>query len=523
MKKILISIKKNYLAFSYKASVNNDTNMLINTNVISENELVFSDDYIEKNKKIVLCFIKELCEQYNIHIISFETNEMAKNLLELFSKNSFINTIYLFEENNLPYYICELLIKNSYLKKINCYNVPTFMIELLDRYNIEVVSRNEILFSSNFMEENNLNQFSKIFYKISIRLDLPISNNDLEDFKTFCKINKYLRTIHLQSVNVNDIEKIIEVLKENKNNKIKVLIHDNITDEKTIINLKKLNKRSKKNKISFKLVYSDDYLKSNLLNQTLVSILKICGLITSCLIITVVGYILYSNYQGMQKVAEIKDDIDKVIKDVDTNKIVDVINEENKDTGLTVSNDYIASLLTINNDTVGWLKVNNTNIDYPVVQTIDNDYYLTNNYYKEHDKAGWVFMDYRNNSKELNKNTIFYAHNRYSSGIMFGTLSNTLNKDWYLNADNLLIEFNTLYSSMKWKVFSIYKVDVTTDYLKTTFIDNESWHNFISLIKDRSIYNFEVEIKDEDKIITLSTCIGTNNQQRLVVHAVLTQ
>ncbi len=536
MKKILISIKKNYLAFSYKRNTNAMQKKLLNTNIISDNELVFSEDYIEKNFKIVAAFLKEICEQYNIHIISFQKNEMFNLLFDLFKKNPYIKVLYLFEETSLPYYIYEGIIKNNYIKQLNCYNVPTFMIELLDKHDIEVTSRNEILFTSHFMEENNLTQFSKIFYKISVKIKLPVSEKDLEDFETFCKINKYLRTIHLENTNIEDIDKILKILRKCKNGDIKLLIHDNIVDEKIISNLKKINKASKKYKISFKLVYSEDYLKNNVINQSVVSILKICGTIIGCLIFSVIGYVLYSNYDSMTKDVQLKKEINKVLEEGKTdeenpleekNEEVEedpiAESEEKKEPTLIISNQYLSSLLTINDDTVGWLKVNNTNIDYPVVQAEDNDYYLTRNFYKKNDKSGWVFMDYRNDSRELNKNTIFYAHNRFSNGVMFGTLQNTMKSDWYTNPNNQYIEFDTLYKKMKWKIFSIYKIEVTTDYLKTSFIDDESWLEFANMLKNRSIYNFGVEIKPEDKIITLSTCMGSNNQYRLVVHAVLEQ
>ena len=98
-----------------------------------------------------------------------------------------------------------------------------------------------------------------------------------------------------------------------------------------------------------------------------------------------------------------------------------------------------------------------------------------------------------------------------------------MKSNWYTNPDNQYIEFDTLYGKMKWRIFSIYKIDVTTDYLKTTFLDDASWLEFANMLKNRSIHNFGVEIKPGDKIITLSTCMGSNNQYRLVVHAVLEQ
>ena len=531
MKKVLISIKKNYLAFSYRKNTNSEQKKILNTNIISDNELIFSEDYILNNPKIVSCFLKELCEQYKIRIISFQKNDMFDLIFPLFSKISFVKVLYLFEEKSLPYYICEGVIKSKNIKQINCYSVPRFMIELLDKNGVLVTSRNEILFTSTFMEDNNLVQFSKLFYKISIKIKPPMSDNDFEDFKAFCKINKYLRTIHLEKANIDDIEKILKVLKNNRINKIKILIHDNITDENTIASLKKLNKSSKKSKIYFQLVYSEDYLKNNVLNQTMVSILKICGGIIACLIVTTISYIIYTNYKSMHDDVAMKSDINKTLVEgknndddnKDVKEIVDKKNEENKSEGksLVISNEYLSSLLTVNKDTVGWLKVPNTNIDYPVVQREDNDYYLTHNFYNKKDPAGWVFMDFRNDPAELNQNTIFYAHNRYSNGVMFGTLQNTLNKDWYTNKDNQYIQFDTLYGEYKWRIFSIYKIDVTTDYLKTMFVDQESFLEFANMLKNRSIYDFKVDIKENDKIISLSTCMGANNQQRLVVHAVL--
>ena len=65
-----------------------------------------------------------------------------------------------------------------------------------------------------------------------------------------------------------------------------------------------------------------------------------------------------------------------------------------------------------NNDTIGWIKVNNTNIDYPFVQSNDNNYYLTHNFNKKKTSSGWVFLDKRNNKNLNNKNNIIYGHSR---------------------------------------------------------------------------------------------------------------
>lgn len=128
-------------------------------------------------------------------------------------------------------------------------------------------------------------------------------------------------------------------------------------------------------------------------------------------------------------------------------------------------------------------------------------------------------MDYHNNIDELSKNTIIYAHN-LSNQKMFGTLRYALNSYWYQKTNNQIINFNTIYGNMKWQIFSIYRVPVTNDYLQTSFTSSTNFLSFIDLIKSRSIYNFNININEDDHILTLSTC-SNGHDQRLVVHAKL--
>ena len=127
-------------------------------------------------------------------------------------------------------------------------------------------------------------------------------------------------------------------------------------------------------------------------------------------------------------------------------------------------------------------------------------------------------MDYRNNIYNMSNNTIIYGHNK--NGRLFGSLRYVLNESWYKNTDNHIITFNTKVKNMKWKIFSIYKIPTSNDYLYANFEDLNEFNNFINYIKDRSIYNFDVEVKSTDHILTLSTC-SNNATQRLVIHAVL--
>lgn len=172
-----------------------------------------------------------------------------------------------------------------------------------------------------------------------------------------------------------------------------------------------------------------------------------------------------------------------------------------------------------NKDTVGWIKVNGTNINYPVVQTTDNDYYLTHAFDKSNNKAGWVFADYRNNFNEFDKNTIIYAHGRVDT-TMFGSLKNTLKSSWYENKDNHIIKFSTKNSNTLWQVFSVYTIEAESYYITTKFPNNEAFSEFVNTLKKRSKVLFDTSISGSDKIITLSTCKDSKGN-RIVMHAKL--
>ena len=531
VKKILISIQNNTIIFSYKTSNSSISNDLINTNIISNNELIFSDIYIKENSKILSSFIKELAIQYNISKIMISKIDLAPLILNLMKKATSITELEIKEDESLTYEICELLISINHIKKITCYTLQPFMIELLDKNGITASSRCEILYLSNFMEKNNLLRYSNIYYKTNIRITFPLSLEDLKDFEDFLKINKYLKVIHINRLINNELENLVNILIKHNRHNLKIVIHENITDEKQAEYLKNKNKTYKKKyKIYLSLEYSKEYLDKNIFKQAITNTLKVCGLIVSSLVILVVTYIGVSNYVSLKQVNAIQEDLAEVIEVTDPTEIIEQKNEENleqaqiEETPLEdikmITNTELASLLTVNEDVVGKLIVNNTNVDYPVVQAKDNDYYLDHNINKEKNANGWIYLDFRNDAMNLDKNNIIYGHNMYYSGVMFGTLHKTYNSNWYTNPENQIITYDTLYEDMQFKIFSIYKVPDTNDYLKVFFDDDADFLEFADMITKRSIYDFNVPIDADDKIITLSTC-SNNGTKRLVIHAVL--
>ena len=198
-----------------------------------------------------------------------------------------------------------------------------------------------------------------------------------------------------------------------------------------------------------------------------------------------------------------------------TAEIVDKITDN-----ITVENDNyninFEKLKDINKDIIAYIVVNGTNIRYPVVKGEDNTFYLTHSLDKQENNAGWIFADYRNKLDETDKNVIIYGHNR-KDGTMFRTLRNIFNKEWYSNKENRKIKFITEKENCIYEVFSVYKILNEDYYIKTDF-ENDSFDIFLKTIKERSVVNFETEISENDKILTLSTC-DNNNKYRVVLHA----
>ena len=321
MKKILIKINNNTLIFKERKKLNSEYKNILNTNVISCNELLFSDEYLINNPKLVTIFLKELAYSNNIDTILIENNDLSLIILDVIKNNPYIKNLILKEDVPLSYKLGEK-ITHSYIKSISCYNMPEFMLEILDKHHILVECRSEILFPSKFMQGNNLTSYSSLFYKITLHLTFPFSDQDEEDFVTFSKINKYLKYIHVNHVSRADLENIVMILQKNNKKNIKIIINENITDLDTIEYLRNYQKKySKRHKITFKINYSDSYLKANFMKQTNNDILKFCGFIIIFIITLTFAYVFYDNYASMQKVTTIQKDLRKVIEITDTDDI----------------------------------------------------------------------------------------------------------------------------------------------------------------------------------------------------------
>ena len=544
MKNILIKINSTLLTISL---VNKKENRnLNNTNIIDTKELLFSTSYMKENIELVSSFLNTIILKNKIDKIRVNNIELTTLTLDLIKNSNTIKKLLISEDKILTYDIFMKLLDNNTLEYINCYDIPPYLLEKLDmNKNIKVDVRSEIFFVSKFMEDNKLYKYSDIYYKKKIVITKNFDKRELEDFKTFIKINKYLKEIHIKNYTNDLIYSIIDIFKEyNLNNKVIVFYENNNVN--IIVNsinyLKELYKNYLEvSSIDFKIVYSEKYKRKNLFKQlNFVTLKYICFVIIIGALIFG-GFDYYKNYKNEHDVKNINDKLTDILDNYDIeepqdeNDVEYIDTEENEEQNnntttkntipspyLTKYNQIFDELSGINNETVGWLTVNNTKVNYPVVQHTDNDFYLKKDFNKNKNSYGWIFMDYRNNIYNLSNNTIIWGHNS-RTGLMFGTLRYVTNESWYKNPDNQIITFNTKVKNMKWKIFSIYKIPVTNDYLYANFGNLDEFQTFLDMIRGRSMYDFGVNVTKEDHILTLSTCgtSTTNSTTRLVVHAVL--
>ena len=536
--KIVFKSIKNCLVVSlYHKDIKKDLN---NTNIIDTKEIYFSTEYINENLELVSSFFNVIIIKQNINKVIINDYETISITLDIIKYISSIKELIIKPNKILNYNMFLKILDNKYLNTIEAFDIPKYLLERLDlNKDLNINLRCEILFISNFMDSNNLNTYSDIYYKKNIVINSDFNENDINDIDTFFNINKYLKVIEFNYFNEENFNLILDKLLNNDKQNIKIIFNEknlNINDiYKIVYEFKSKNSDLLEEKnITFKIDYSDEYKKNNIFKQINLNVIKVTLLSVILVVMLMMGINIYHNYKDNQQSNEIMKTLDSIIMN-DTNQennikeeieYIEPNSEEKSIINETTTTVYdikykmiFDELLTINDDTVGWLKVNNTNIDYPVVQSSDNNYYLKKDYYKNTNRHGWIFMDYRNNAETLNKNTIIYGHN-LANQKMFGTLRYALNSSWYKKTSNQIITFNTINENMRFQIFSIYKIPVTTDYLTTNFSTNNEYETFINMIKERSIYDFKIEVTTNDKILTLSTC-SNGSDQRLVVHAKL--
>lgn len=233
-------------------------------------------------------------------------------------------------------------------------------------------------------------------------------------------------------------------------------------------------------------------------------------IIIVCLFI--IGKRLYDDYNNKQNKAY----IDKIIEETD-------ISEEHKELSEFEKKQikYMKILRKFhqqNEDVVGYIEIPGTNINYPILQTDNNDYYLERSLNREYDIGGSIFIDTNNSSDFSDDNTVVYGHN-----LAIGTMFTQLLKygDQQFAQEHTVVYITTFDGLYEYRVFSSYAIPADYDYRNLNFSNDEEKLEYFNKLKSNSEVEIDNdEFKAEDKIITLSTCQFDYEDERRAVQAV---
>lgn len=235
------------------------------------------------------------------------------------------------------------------------------------------------------------------------------------------------------------------------------------------------------------------------------------------------------NDKDAQYWAEVKKDnatddvITLILDDKDKNNNSD---SDNKEQEVEVLAEYV-DLYEQNNDFVGWISMD-PYINYPVVQSEDNEYYLKHNFDGGYNENGTIFADYQGtiSAEEMPHNTLLYGHNLITNNY-FQPLSNFRKEGISFLNNNYMLQFDTLYERNHYKIFSVFLTNTKTEHgevfdywNKVYFTSKTDFDNFVAECIDRSYFYTGVDLQYGDELLTLSTCdFSMFSDMRLVVVA----
>lgn len=529
IKKLVINIIDSSIVFNseYGYGVEKDLN---NTNIIDINNAKFSEEYIYSNFELIKSYINLIIVKFNVSKAIIKDLTIAELSLDLIKNVDKIIDLCFYFDASINYSISFKLLENNNLRRIECYNMPEVMISKFDDGVLDL--RSNIFYVSEFISDNKLITLPKIVSKERVVFNSNIFDNDKLDIEYFFKENRNLKRVDIKKYSNKDLLYILKLIKEYDKENIKIYIYENkYTTDNILKDIDKIKKYEKKYNVKIVIIYSKEYKEKNGLKQINYLLLNTIILFVILFCLLLFFMIKSRNKKDDESLDKNIESINNVIEDIDNSydyeetdveeepiEVPDVPDVPVKNNPYTTKYENIyQKLLELNSDTVGWLEVKNTNVNYPVVKSNDNDYYLYHAFDKSSNRGGWIFLDYRNNVDSNDKNYIIYGHSM-SNGTMFGTLKNVINESWYSNSSNLIINFSIKGVNYKYQIFSIYVIDNTDDYLITNFSSNDSFISYINKSKERSIKDFNVDVTENDSIVTLSTCY-TTSAQRLVIQA----
>lgn len=233
------------------------------------------------------------------------------------------------------------------------------------------------------------------------------------------------------------------------------------------------------------------------------------------LLILFIGIFSFSCYKYLSVDKDIKEEKKEQKQLIEISEIkedVDILEEESKINFKELSN--------INSDIVAWIVIDGTNINYPIVQSTNNTYYLKHSFYKKYSNYGTIYMDATANKDFSSSNTFIYGHYTANKS-MFGELGNYMKQSFFEEHPYIIIY--TPEKTIKAEIFSVHVDDASSPSYQMNFTTNEAFKNYIDLMKQKSVINSGIEVDyTTDKIITLYSCSRETNyqkQDRYYIHA----
>lgn len=272
----------------------------------------------------------------------------------------------------------------------------------------------------------------------------------------------------------------------------------------------KIDKLSKENARLRLMLEKQDYRKNKVKKrQRRFRIIGAVLIITGLVFLGLLMYGTYSNYKRARDIKKLQE-------------------QRASAAGGNISPDGILpeyrKMYKTNSDLAGWIVIDGTDINYPVVQSkIYQEFYLDHNFDGEEDEAGSIFVDARNDVFLPDDNIIIYGHNM-KNGSMFGTLQHYLDKDYY--DSHSIVSFDTLYKRRIYKIAAV-GLSKISDESDDTFKyydflnaeDKKSFKEYVKNIKSLEAYETGVDLKYGDKLVTLSTCNSVEEDGRLFIVA----
>lgn len=224
--------------------------------------------------------------------------------------------------------------------------------------------------------------------------------------------------------------------------------------------------------------------------------------------IIIVSFIIIGNliwYFNFSSTARNKKD--QKDKEIITNTYKNVDNTINEDNVIKKYQDMFS-----NDDIIGELSINNTDLKVPIVKGKDNDYYLKRLLNKQVNSLGSVFMDYRNNTSD--RKIIIYGHNSHNVYTEFHILEKYLNSSYYSN--HSIITFKDINYTYTYQIFSVYKTNKNYKHVNLNFT-SEEYSEHVKWLKNNSLYDTHVPVDDDSQIIVLQTCDISNDGEYIIV------